>query len=446
MKQELSIQELCQDLEKEELIQLVTHLSDEYADIDMAIMEWYASQKGLNKSSTLPNKLLWEYWERAEEIISDFNDYGGGPEHLEYEAAEYLEKIRELSLQSTLSLEEKRTLMNRAFSQYAIGNSGFDDALIDFIYELCDSNSDWEHVIKLLKTEPRSWNEKLIMGIYKNQLHDDEAYLERRLQTLEYGMDYWDLVGYYVSKCEVSKAVEVAQSGMEKGKGRITELVLFLFDYYEKQKDDRQIDALIEQSFQRNEEITLVGERAFDYFKQQGDYEKAKNQLLRMFRTSYFRKKHYEYYKVLKNYLTAEDWDEVKGELLQIAKKENVTDYMTICYEEENYDEVLNIILQQERRPYGYGYMQPSWDRFADKLAERYPRQISEYYWNKGCSFIPDGNRKTYKEAAKYLQKVRNIYQNLLTESDVWQSRLAALKMQHKNKRAFLDEIRVVEH
>ncbi|MFC3885585.1 hypothetical protein ACFOU2_19775 [Bacillus songklensis] len=211
MKQELSIQELCKGLEKEELIQLVTHLSDQYADIDMAIMEWYALRKGLNKTSPLPNKLLWEYWERAEEIISNFNDYGGGPEHLEYEADEYLEKIRELLLQSPLSPEEKRSMMNRAFKQYAIGNSGFDDALIDFIYDMCDSDSDWKHVIKLLQKEPSFWNEKLIMGIYKNKLHNDEAYLERRLQSLEYGMDYWDLVEHYVSKRNMSEAMAVAQ-------------------------------------------------------------------------------------------------------------------------------------------------------------------------------------------------------------------------------------------
>ncbi|MFC3885586.1 hypothetical protein ACFOU2_19780 [Bacillus songklensis] len=90
--------------------------------------------------------------------------------------------------------------------------------------------------------------------------------------------------------------------------------------------------------------------------------------------------------------------------------------------------------------------MEPNWDSFADKLAKRYPRQIIEYYWNKGCSFIAGGSCKSYKETAKCLQKARNIYQNFLKENDVWQSRLAAIKMQYKNKRAFLNEIRVVEN
>jgi hypothetical protein len=443
MNGDLSVEELCKDLKKEELVQLLTHLADQYADIDMAIMEWYASHKGLNKISRLPNKLLWEYWERAEEIISSFNDYGGGPEDLEYEADEYLEKIRELSQQYPLSFEEKRALMNKAFKQYAIGNSGFDDALIDFIYGMCDSDSDWKHVVKLLQKEPNSWHQKLIMGIYKDRLQQDEDYLALRMQSLEYGMDYWDLVQYYVSKRDMSKAVEIAQAGLEKGKGRITELVLFLFDHYEKQKADRQIDALIERSLQQNQEIATISERAFDYFKKHKDYEKAKNYLLRMFRTSYYGKEYYKSFHMLKDYLSAKDWAAVEDELLKIVKKENTTDYLTICYENDMYDEILEVILRPQTQP--FGYMQTSWDRFADKLAKRYPKEIVDYYWNKGVALIPNGNRARYKEAVTYFKKARDIYQKILKEHDVWKSRLEALKMRHKNKRAFLEEIRAVE-
>ncbi|MEH6890496.1 hypothetical protein V7024_12380 [Bacillus sp. JJ864] len=68
MAQDLSLQDLCEELEKEELIELVKYLSDQY-NIDMAVMEWYALQKGINNKSSLPRTLLWEYWERAEEII-----------------------------------------------------------------------------------------------------------------------------------------------------------------------------------------------------------------------------------------------------------------------------------------------------------------------------------------------------------------------------------------
>ncbi|CAI8711129.1 TPR_REGION domain-containing protein [Bacillus pseudomycoides] len=249
MAQAVSLQDLCKELEKEELIALVKHLADQYMDIDMAVMEWYALQKGTEKKAPVSNKLLWEYWDRAEAIISDFNDYGGGPEHLEYDVYEYLEKMTDVLSQYSISTEEKKLLINRVFTQYAIGNSGFDDVLMDKIYE--------------------------------------------------------------------------------------------------------------------------------------------------------------------------------------------------ICYDSEMYEEILEVILDTRRIAFESPYT--NFDDLADKLIDKYPREIIEYYWIKGCLLIQNGNRKRYKQAIKHFEKVKDIYETKLQEQDVWKKRLEALKIQHKTKRALLDELRVIE-
>lgn len=436
MAQHLSLQDLCEELEKEELIELVKYLSDQY-NIDMAVMEWYALQKGINNKSSLPKTLLWEYWERAEEIISDFNKYGGGPEHLEYEACEYLDKVTELCSQHSMPPEEKRFLINSMFKQYDINNSGLEDMLMDAICGICDSEFDWKHVIKLLQKNPSSWHQKLIMRIYQDQLKDDEEYLEIRLQTLEYGMDYWDLVQYYITKHNISKAVETSEGGLRNGKGKLTELFLFVFDHYAEQDEMTQIQAVVDMAFQKQSDIGLICDRAFRYFKRKNKYEELKNILVRAFRTDYRNKNHYDDFNSMKEQLSAEDWAEVQEEMLGIVQKENMRDYLEICYDMERYDEILKTILEPSR------YTYTDWDSLADKLVDQYPREIIEYYWNKGCSFIPNGNRKSYRESITYFKKVRNIYEKKLNEYDMWQSRLEALEIQYRNRRAFLDEMRV---
>ncbi|MEH7459323.1 hypothetical protein V7183_19535 [Bacillus sp. JJ1127] len=441
MTKELSLQDLCKELEKEELIELVKHLADRYMDIDMAVMEWYALQKGSEKKDPLSNKLLWEYWERAEEIISDFNDYGRGPEYLEYEAYEYLEKITGLVFQYSIPTEEKRLLINKLFTQYAIGNSGFDDVLMDMIYELCESDSDWKHVIMLLQKAPSDWNQTLIMGIYKDQLQDGEAYLQLRLQSLKYGMDYWDLAAYYISQEQIDKAIEVAEAGVENGHGRKTELFAFLFDYYAEQDEMNQIQAVVDMAFCEQSDIDLIRDRAFAYFKRKNEYEELKNMLVRAFRTDYRDKKHYDDFNSMKEHFSVEDWAEVQEEMMGIVQKESTMDYLEICYDNEMYNEILETMLKQSKIT--YGYVDIGLDRFADKLVDKYPREIMEYYWNKGCVLIPNGNRKRYKVAVKHFKKAKNIYEKKLQEQDVWQKRLEALKIQHKSRSAFLDEMRV---
>lgn len=436
MAQKLSLQDLCKELEKEELIELVKHLAHHYEDIDIAVMEWYALQKGIEKKDPLSNKLLWEYWKKAEEIISDFNEYGGGPEDLEEEAYEYLGKITDLLSQYSMPPEEKRFLINSIFKQYDINNSGLGDMLMDAIYEICDSEFDWKHVIKLLQKNPSSWHQKLIMGIYQDQLKDDKEYLEIRLQTLEYGLDYWDLVQYYITKHNISKAVETAEVGLRNGKGKLTELFLFVFDHYAEQDEITQIQAVVDMAFQKQSDIGLICDRAFRYFKRENKYEELKNILVRAFRTDYCNKNHYNDFNSMKEQLSAEDWAEVQEEMLGIVQKENMRGYLEICYDMERYDEILKTILEPSR------YTYTNWDSLADKLVNQYPREIIEYYWNKGCSFIPNGNRKSYRESITYFKKVRNIYEKI-NEYDMWQSRLEALEIQNRNKRAFLDEMRV---
>ncbi|MED0965391.1 hypothetical protein [Bacillus paramycoides] len=82
---------------------------------------------------------------------------------------------------------------------------------------------------------------------------------------------------------------------------------------------------------------------------------------------------------------------------------------------------------------------------FVDGIVERYPQEIVEYYWNKGCILIPEGNRKRYKEAIKHFKKVKDIHWNKLQDREAWKFKFTALKGHYKKKKAFLDELKVFE-
>lgn len=58
-------------------------------------------------------------------------------------------------------------------------------------------------------------------------------------------MDYWDMAEFYVEKEERKKAVEIAEEGLLKGKGRQTELLEFLSDHYAKSKDTANLERIV---------------------------------------------------------------------------------------------------------------------------------------------------------------------------------------------------------
>jgi hypothetical protein len=75
-------------------------------------------------SRALDEELLWENGNNAKPIISQFNEYGGGPEDEEEECSNYLNDIVELAEKGDISTETKSKFMDELFEEYDVGNSG----------------------------------------------------------------------------------------------------------------------------------------------------------------------------------------------------------------------------------------------------------------------------------------------------------------------------------
>ncbi|MBI3193061.1 MAG: hypothetical protein HYZ34_01185 [Ignavibacteriae bacterium] len=418
------------------------------------VLEWL-KKESVNlltdeETGRVDEKLLWELWSDARAIISEFNCYGGGDDEDENDCFDYLSQIQELLAEGNISNETKRMMMDEIFEEYNIGNSGFGDSLIDLCYMLCDTKEEWQYLVKKLGEKPSDWRTTLIMGIQKNQLQDEETYLKMRTKDLRFGMDYWDLVEFYNKKGEREKAVETAEIGLEKGEGRLTELFLFLFAHYATNRDKENLERVVQHALKKKHDEQDMLDRLFEYYKKECDYENAKRALLKTFEyvegMGYLPKgRAYQRYKKTKEFLTETDWNQVEPEIFQQIRNTDTEDYIRICLDKGLKQEAVHILLLSLQKQPGVRFVflaEENFDEFADRLKEEFPEDITMYYWQKAYRNIHNGNRSTYRIAVQYFKKAKQIFIKILEKETLWNERIAAVRIEFKQRRAFIEEAR----
>jgi hypothetical protein len=442
--EKFSLYSRLKSLNTTDFYDLVSSLLNGKPELNQLVLEWFKEKKesisetvGEEDIVSINDKLLFEYWEDARSIISDFNELGGGPEDDEEEAYDYLEKISELIKEGSLSTAAKLEFLDDAFEEYNINNSGFEDGLMDIFFEICQTREEWEYLVKKLDEHPSDWRKKQIMAIQREHLHDDKAYLQERMQIQSSGMDYWDLVTFYIEKGDQAKALETAEKGILEGKGRVTTLFEFLWEYFSKKEDTTNLERLVQTALSRSTEQKNMLDRLFEYYRSKGDYENAKDALLRSF---VFAGKYYTEYKRMKGFLKEPDWKSVEPEIFDEIKEKNLHDYLRICLDKGMKATVLKTISNPPKNKFGFP-REDNFDEFANELRTDFPKEIIEFYWQKAYRNIPGGNRNTYWTAARYLEKVKDIYFEILSDEAGWIKRFSDLKSEFKKRPAFLDEV-----
>ena len=185
-----------------------------------------------------------------------------------------------------------------------------------------------------------------------------------------------------------------------------------------------------------------------DYYRTKGDYEKAKNALIREFEYTKGQGfipevRSYELYLKAEEYLKKEDWRKLEPGILEKVKEKDTEDYMKICLHNDRKEEMLKVLQDPSRCKPKHPWivqMTDEFDEFAGELEMDYPDEMVEYYWKKADRFIKDGDRESYKISAGYLEKVKGIYLDVLDDKAKWKERLSGLREKYKKRRAFLDE------
>lgn len=234
-----TIEKIICDKSEAQLKGLIAEICKKFPDAYEYILHWGKNDVG----GDITEKLALEYWRKSEKIIDEFNKYGGGSEYEEEESYDFIEKICELI--PVLSWKTRRKIMDGMLVQYHYGNSGFDDALTDACFQLCKERGEGLYLAEKLLGYGRDWDKKLVMSIYK-KIGDNEAFLELRNGNLRYGTDYFELVEHFIEQGDNAKALFYAHKGLENGEGRISDLVLYLFEYYESKKDTDKLDKIIQ--------------------------------------------------------------------------------------------------------------------------------------------------------------------------------------------------------
>ena len=291
----------------------------------------------------------------------------------------------------------------------------------------------------------------MILDILKDHLQDDDAYLKKRLDSLHYGTDYWDLAGYYISKSELNKAVETAEEGLLKGDGRLSELLEFLFLHYEKSGNTAELERIVRCALEKKcDEIEMLN-RSFKYYRGRRDYENAKRSLLRAF--DYIKhagyatdKSSYAHYNIMKKYLNDADWKEIEPKIILEVQQNNLEDYMRICLDKKMKKEVIDILLSPPKVQAGRVliYSRYDFDEFARRLTADFPEEIIKYYLQKAYGYIRNGQRSTYGIAVKYLKNIKQIFIDILKDEPRWERMLNDIKAEFKNRPAFLDELKII--
>ena len=152
----------------------------------------------------------------------------------------------------------------------------------------------------------------------------------------------------------------------------------------------------------------------------------------------------YAHYNKMKQFLVEADWKEIEPKIIRDVREKDLEDYMRICLDNNMKKEVVDLLLNPQKKRPGTGLVSEreyNFDEFAKRLKEEFPEDIIKYFWQKAYSNIQNGNRETYRTAARYLEMVKHIYIDILHVKSRWEQRFSNLKVEFKKRPAFLEEL-----
>lgn len=115
-----TIKKLIQNYDAAELQELILAIVSKNPSAQQSLLG-YCQKKGKtlkskDYSTVITNQLEY-HWNRASEIIVEFNEYGGGPEEEEEIACDELEKMMEILETEEIPLEPRREMLEFVLPQ-----------------------------------------------------------------------------------------------------------------------------------------------------------------------------------------------------------------------------------------------------------------------------------------------------------------------------------------
>lgn len=429
-----TVKKLLANQERTELYSIISKLSNYSEDAEEWLLD-YCSKKGKKSDSSLiVEKQIQHYWSVAEDIIDDANMYGGT--YNEDDVYDALDKIDELAKKNKISWECRRDIVDSMLEQFYIGNSGFDDTLIDTCEILCQSKEEKLYLADKISESSSDYYRKYAAGIYL-KYGKDETFIELQSKNLEYGSDYIRLADYYKKNKQMDKAISLVEEALKKCNGRLDEVYEWLFKAYKRKKQERKILDLYKTAIKKSRDVSTMTKLMYEYYSE--NYEKKKPYLLKMIEVC-DGKRAKEWYDECKRILTSADFEKESEQLHEWLKKKNVHDYLQLRIYEGNTEEVLKYLKEHpSRRDY---YFSIDYNHNLTKqLVSKYPKDIVSIYWKECEGLCVISNKKDYMEATAILKEIKAICQKEGMQQE-WSTAFASFLERHRRKRLLMGYVR----
>lgn len=393
-----------------------------------------------DKKIKINDTLLINYWKDLKKIVVSSNKYGGCDYKEQNKADNLFAKLEKFLEKQYVSEESIRKVMKEAFDQMNIGNSGFDDDLLELMQSLCKEKEDWGYLVKLLESMKNvhynSHFRNIANQIRLEKLADEATYLKAAYALLNYGQDYYKLANFYINKGENEKAFELMWTAMDKANGGLDSIYNHLFNHHANAKEDEKIDILHQKYVNNQGDKSIALKKYFDYYKDI-NYNKASQAILdRLEETKNWDIVYFTLYQEIKSYLQETDWQKNVANIQKIIKERDELDYLKVLMFENLKKDCLDMILTDKLK--FENYRGGEWFEIVLALRADYPQEIADFLWKKTEKIVQQVDSSLYKTAAKYLKTVKNIYTASLKDEQKFQNKLTSFKEIHNRKSSLM--------
>lgn len=180
-----------------------------------------------NQKKQSEGEKLLALWAELAPDLDELDQYGGGDYGVDIHVSSLLQEITQTLSRKKIDAAYRQQLLDNVLPYIESGNVGLDDDLYDVAYAACYTDDDWRALAEAFETMGGAWKLDHARRIYR-RLGNREKYLELRQRKLATGTDYYDLADFHWKAGEKQKAMEVAEAGLLRGKGRMDELRQFV--------------------------------------------------------------------------------------------------------------------------------------------------------------------------------------------------------------------------
>jgi hypothetical protein len=345
-------------------------------------------------------EIVLTMWDELLPELQELDSYGGGDYDLVDRVHGLLYDLSEALIESNISNEVRRELMDNVFPYLLSHNSGVTDTLYEVAYSLCETDDDVRHFAGRLEATGQDWPCEHARNIYRG-IGDRDKFLQLRSRRMEYGGDYYDLATFHWRSGEKELALAVAWEGMANGKGRMDELRGFLANRASESGDR---PTFLELEFaQATDRLSL------------------------------------EKYEAFKAICTESEWTEYEPRIMKCVSESDSHTSIPIYMHREDLELAVDVVARH-RYPNMSSFVSDVLLDAAARLETKFPEKILAFYLSGLTHLNESTSRKRYAHYAQNAERARRVWVEILERPEEWKKFAKTIKWLNARRPAFQQE------